>query len=391
MAASRVANAIQRCACLAAADRRPFSLYEGRPNGFLNGKRVQDKVSSKELLHHEDLEVGKPYELGHKIVTKDEIIAFGRAWDPQPIHVDEEAAKKTLVGGLCASGWHTCAMMMRLVADGILNRVASLGSPGVDEARWMVPVRPGDQVSARYIVQEKRDLASRPDVGISKVLVELTNQKGEAAANWVTNQLTRRRHPGAAAGSVSAAPKRERKPIVSLWEDPAASATDARADLFFEDRQVGEMIDLGTHTFEKDEIIAFAREFDPQPFHLDETAAKASLFGGLCASGWHTAAYAIRGNIGARLKGNAAARTKGAQLAAYGPSPGCRNLAWPRPVYVGDALQYRGRLAQKIDLKSRPNRGIIATEIQARNQKGEVVFLVTTQILAERREFFRPA
>ena len=160
---------------------------------------MQDKVSSGDKLHHEDLEVGKPYACGAKTVTKDEIMAFGRAYDPQPLHVDEEAAKTTLVGGLCASGWHTCTMMMRLVADGMLNGVASLGSPAVDEGRWMVPVRPGDVVNATYTIQEKRDLASRPDVGVSKVLVELFNQKGETAANWRTNQLTRRRHPGPAA------------------------------------------------------------------------------------------------------------------------------------------------------------------------------------------------
>ena len=125
-------------------------------------------------------------------------MAFGRAWDPQPLHVDEEAAKATLVGGLCASGWHTCTIMMRLVADGVLNRVASLGAPSVDEGRWMVPVRPGDAMSCRYTVLEQRDLASRPDVGMSKVLAELINQKGEVAANWRTNQLVRRRHPGPA-------------------------------------------------------------------------------------------------------------------------------------------------------------------------------------------------
>ena len=123
---------------------------------------MQDTVSSADKLHHEDLAIGKPYECGTKTVTRDEILAFGRAYDPQPLHVDEEAAKKTLVGGLCASGWHTCTMMMRLVADGVLNRVASLGSPSVDEGRWMVPVRPGDEVRARYTVLEKRDLASRP-------------------------------------------------------------------------------------------------------------------------------------------------------------------------------------------------------------------------------------
>ena len=105
--------------------------------------------------------------------------------------------------------------MMRLVADGVLNNVASLGAPGVDEGRWMVPVRPGDVVSCRYTVLEKRDLASRPDVGISKVLVELINQKGEVAANWRTNQLTRRRHPGPApaATGAEARAQADRQPV----------------------------------------------------------------------------------------------------------------------------------------------------------------------------------
>jgi acyl dehydratase len=278
-------------------------------------------------------------------------------------------------------------MMMRLVADGVLNRAASLGAPSVDEGRWMVPVRPGDVINCRYIVEEKRDLASRPEVGVSKVLVEMLNQKGETAANWRTNQFTRRRHPGPAPSGT--APKRERKEVASVWDLPG-TASPLRPDFFFDDRQIGELTDMGNHTFGKDEIIAFAREYDPQPFHIDEAAAEASLFGGLCASGWHTAAYCIRGNITSRLRGNEHARAQGARIAAYGPSPGFRNLAWYKPTYVGDTLEYRGVLARKIDMKSRPDRGIVATDIQARNQKGEIVFAVTTQILAERREPYRP-
>ena len=158
-------------------------------------------------------------------------MAFGRAYDPQPLHVDEEAAKKTLVGGLCASGWHTCAMMMRLVADGMLNRVASLGSPGVDEGRWMVPVRPGDELRARYTVQEKRDLASRPDVGMSKVLVELFNQKGETVANW-RHQPALAPPPSRPGAGRASGPKRERKPIASLWDEPGA-ASQLRAPISF--------------------------------------------------------------------------------------------------------------------------------------------------------------
>jgi len=354
--------------------------------------RVRDNnrpspVATGQRLHHEDLEVGAAVDCGNRTIHKDEIVAFGRAWDPQPLHVDEEAAKATLVGGLCASGWHTCCIMMRLVADGMLNGVASLGAPGIDEGRWMVPVRPGDVVSCRYTVLEKRDLRSRPDVGISKALVELINQKGETVANWRTNQLTRRRYPGAAPEASAA--KREREANAPLWE-VGASASLARPDLHFEDRQIGELTEFGSHTFARDEIVSFASAFDPQPFHLDEAAAKASLFGALCASGWHTVLFAVRGHIRSRLEGNRQARAQGIKLAAYGPSPGFRSLSWYKPVYVGDTLDYRGRLAAKIDLKSRPERGILVTEIEARNQRGESVLRATSQILAERREPYRP-
>jgi acyl dehydratase len=160
--------------------------------------------------------------------------------------------------------------------------------------------------------------------------------------------------------------------------------------MFFEDRQIGETTDFGRHTFARDDIIAFAREFDPQPFHLDDAAAKGSLFGALCASGWHTAAIFIREFVQHRLNASAQAETAGGRQAVYGPSPGFRNLKWPKPVYVGDTIEFRGRLCEKIGLKSRPNRGLIASDVQGRNQNGEIVFAITSQILVDRREPYRP-
>ena len=342
---------------------------------------MQLKVPDGDKLHHEDLAVGKPYAFGHKTITAEEIVAFGRAFDPQPMHTDPEAAKATPVGGLIASGWHTCAIMMRLLADGLLGRVAALGSPGLDEVRWKRPVRPGDVVSARYTVQGKRVLSSRPDVGIARVLVELVDAGGGVPATWLTNQLTRVRHPAPAAAA-SRPPGREKAPIAGLWDGPA---DPGGADLPFEDRAIGETADLGSHTFTREEIVAFAREFDPQPFHLDEAAAASSLFGGLCASGWHTAAHFIRSVIATRDAANAEALARGVRLATYGPSPGFRDLKWPRPVYAGDTISYRLRLIEKIDLKSRPDRGLLACAAQGRNQKGELVFAVTSLVFADRR------
>jgi acyl dehydratase len=337
-------------------------------------------------LHHEDLAVGKPYAFGHKVVTAEEIVAFGRAFDPQPMHTDPDGAKVSPVGGLCASGWHTCAMMMRMLVDGLLNRVASLGSPGVDEVRWKRPVRPGDVLSARYTVQETRVLTSRPDVGIAKVLVEAVDANGEVPATWVTNQLTRMRRPAASPGNPAAPRPGSRMPSVDLWDGPVRPRC---ADAFFEDAVIGETFDLGGHTFNREEIVDFARQFDPQPFHLDDDAARASLFGALCASGWHTASLFIRGIVTTRAEANAAALARGERLATYGPSPGFRDLKWPKPVYVGDTVSYRSRLIERIDLKSRPSRGLLASAVQGRNQKGEIVFSVVSQILADRRQPLR--
>jgi acyl dehydratase len=234
----------------------------------------------------------------------------------------------------------------------------------------------------RYTALEKRVLASRPDVGMSKILAELRNETGETMATWRTNQLTRMRHPDPVArpGTTGA-----RRGVVSLWEWNGLPQAPAATGCFLEDRQIGETSDLGGHRFNKDAMIAFARQFDPQPFHLDEEAAKASLFGNLSASGWQTAAYLIRLVVLARQRTAAEARAAGVRMAAYGPSPGFTNLLWPKPVFVGDTVEYRTRVVGKVDLTSRPDRGVLVEEAQGRNQKGEIVLALTTQILVERR------
>jgi acyl dehydratase len=128
-------------------------------------------------------------------VTRDEIIAYARAFDPQPLHLDEEAARKTMIGRLCASGWHSCAILMRLLCDSYLLEAASLGSPGIDEVKFLKPVFPDDRLSLRYICGSKRLLASRPNVGLAQMLFEMTNQGGDIVLTWSCNQLMGLRHP----------------------------------------------------------------------------------------------------------------------------------------------------------------------------------------------------
>ncbi|WP_340151803.1 MaoC family dehydratase [uncultured Sneathiella sp.] len=130
-------------------------------------------------IYFEDISVGDKTTSKSISVTKEEIIEFARKYDPQPFHIDEEAAKKSIYGGLIASGWHTTALLMRLLVDNMTNMRAGLGSPGCDELRWRLPVRPGDSLRYESTVIETRKSASRPDMGIIRGDVKLYNQNDE--------------------------------------------------------------------------------------------------------------------------------------------------------------------------------------------------------------------
>jgi len=135
------------------------------------------------VRYFEDFKPGDVIELGSRTISKESILAFAREFDPQPFHTDEEAAKRSIYGGLLASGWHTGSLLMRILNDGLLKDTASLGSPGVDELRWLKPVRPGDVLSARMTVLESIPSRSKPDRGLIRSLMELRNQHGEVVVS----------------------------------------------------------------------------------------------------------------------------------------------------------------------------------------------------------------
>ena len=147
----------------------------------------------------EDFKVGEVEQIGGKRVDKEEAIAFAKQYDPQPFHVDEAAAKQSMYGGLIASGWHTCAMVMRMMCDAYLSQSASVGSPGIDNLRWLKPVRPGDTLSARRTTLETRTSKSKPDIGIVNNLWEVFNQNGEMVMSMQGYGMFRRRNPGSPA------------------------------------------------------------------------------------------------------------------------------------------------------------------------------------------------
>jgi len=145
----------------------------------------------------EDLVVGETRELGSVSPTREQILAYATQFDPQPFHIDEAAARDSVFGALCASGWHTCAMAMRLMVDNFLCRAASLGSPGLESLKWLKPVFPGDVLSLRHTVVESRPMNSRPDVGLVRTVWAMFNQHGEQVLHMEGWSMFRRRTPGA--------------------------------------------------------------------------------------------------------------------------------------------------------------------------------------------------
>jgi len=153
----------------------------------------------KMTLTFEDFPPVRVGTFGPRHVTREEILAFAAEFDPQPMHLDEEAARHTMLGGLGASGWHTCGIMMRLIADGFLLDTASMGSPGIDELNWLKPVRPGDTLTVRGTVQSVRASQSKPDRGFVNFLWEVFNDRGEKVMTLTCPQMMMKRNAGAPA------------------------------------------------------------------------------------------------------------------------------------------------------------------------------------------------
>jgi acyl dehydratase len=144
-------------------------------------------------LTFEDFPLGHFGTFGPRHVSRDEIIAFASEFDPQPMHLDEAAAKHTMLRGLSGSGWHLCSLMMRMMFDGYIGQTASLGSPGVDEVRWLSPLRPDDDLMLDVDVTAARASRSRPEMGIVTFAMRMRNASGQVLLEAVSPIMIRRR------------------------------------------------------------------------------------------------------------------------------------------------------------------------------------------------------
>ena len=167
---------------------------------------VPGATERRYTYYWEDFPAGHVRDFGGMTVSREAVLSFAAQFDPQPFHLDEEAARGSLFGGLCASGWHTCAMTMRMMCDAYLLDSASLGSPGIDALRWLKPVFPGDTLRVRLTVHDARPMASKPHVGLVRSLWEVRNQREETVLTMEGWGMFRRRDMKAPPSAPAAEP-----------------------------------------------------------------------------------------------------------------------------------------------------------------------------------------
>lgn len=335
------------------------------------------------MLYFEDFVPGSVNEYGSLPVSQDAILGFARRFDAQDFHIDPEKAKASFVGSLIGSGWHSCALLMRLAAEAFFLDTTSMGSPGVEEVKWLRPVKPGDTLRLRWTIAETKESRSRPEMGLVKFRFELLNQRDEPVVEQVNWVMFGRRGSGfeAAGGDWLAHSASYEPPQLTTSVEPPTKPT--ASPRYFDELVVGDSYELGSLVFTPQEIVAFARSFDPQPFHMDEEAARKSSFGNLCASGWHTAAGWMAAMVSHRRRQEAMlAPTAAPRL---GPSPGFKNLLWLKPVYAGDRITYHSTVADKRPSFSRPEWGLFFHHNTGVNQKGETVLSFEGCVFLERK------
>jgi acyl dehydratase len=307
----------------------------------------------------EDFAPGETRTYGDYLFTEEEIVAFAEIYDAQPFHIDAEAAKHTILGGLAASGWHTCSALMRMFVDGWLRDTTCLAGVGVEDNRWLAPVRPGDRLTAATTTLEKSEPRSRPDAGIVKFATSLRNQAGQEVMAQTCSILFARREPLEASPPAAWPPRPEPAPAPARIEDPLGALPDD-----YERARVGAFADLGATEFTADFIRGYAEKFDPMPFHVDEAAGRAHMLGAMSAAGWQTASCWMKHFIELRRKAAA-----GGEVPSRA-SPGVSAMVWRKPVLLGDRIAFFTEVVAKRPT-SKPGLGLVQSRNWGVNQRGE--------------------
>lgn len=334
------------------------------------------------MLYFEDFIVGETRDFGAHRLSEAELLAFARRFDAQDFHIDAEKARHSFAGGLIASGWHSCAILWRLLCEGFLLDAACLSSPGIEQVKWLRPVRAGDALTARRQVVEATASDKTSDHGSVRFRCELINQAGETVLELTQQILFRRRSRQTEAvrppppGSFLYVPPAVPSPLRLPPQEPDSSC-------YFDEVAIGDVTELGAVEFTREEIRAFTSAFDPQSGQLEAAAEARRDPGAVTASGWHTACGWMALMVAHRRRLEAAA--KGAPAPRIGVSPGFQDLRWLKPVLAGDRISYSSTVTGMKASASRPGWGLVFHHNAGVNQQGQKVFSFEGCVFWERR------
>ncbi len=333
--------------------------------------KPQEDTLENRPLFFEDFSPGQVQTFGQCEISRKDIIDFASHYDPQPFHIDEQAAKLTMLKGLCASGWHICTVFMRMLDDGLLSRCRSTGINAIDEIQWRIPVRPGDQLSCRITCLSAIPVSEQPGYGLCTFHCEARcNQAHTVMSWWLTLKIKRRNNSG-------------EKSSVSRNHAHISKVTLQQGDVgikFFEDVQRGDQILLGSYTLSAQRIVTFNKLYGSQPVHPDAIGDRAS------ASGWHMTAIWMRLLVRYYRREAFKLRAAGAPVPELGPSPGIKHLFWHRPVYEDDVVTFSCWAERKVEVTSKPGWGLLFVGIDGRNQDNDRVVSFYALLFLERRK-----
>lgn len=324
------------------------------------------------LRHHEDMAVGERIDLGCRKVGEDEALAFAREFDPQPFHLNREAAANSLMGGLTASGWHTAAMLTRMLWDSWLGLANGAGSPGVMRHSWISPLYVGDTFCARGVIKEMRVSKSMPGVGFVELELKATasDSRRVCSTQWTVMVRTR----GGPKPDFEERRRKRRKAKRNALEGPSKSSKPGRDMLYWDLCRMERPLSLGEVSATTEEVIRFSRAYIPQPFHIDEELAKKSHFGCLVASGWHSCALWMRANVTARLRvlESLSGEERSYAMESGGIGLGFEDLRWISPVRANEKLKAYITPLERQRSRSRPGWGKVRARAELVNSEDKL-------------------
>jgi acyl dehydratase len=315
---------------------------------------------------------------GPRRIEKDDLLAFAAVFDPQPVHLDEHAARATPLHGLAASGWHTCALIARALEEALAGEDGYLGMTGVDELRWLRPVRPDDELCGEVKWGAFTQCLCQPALQRRPAWVEARNELGEIVLRWSCHMLFGRSAQKQKGVVHTVAPSCEMRRARSARAAPRLGDHFIK---YFEDVVRGDAIVLGSHLFDCSDVATFEGILTGARTRVDRRIARRKMQ----VSGWHVGAAWMRLIVEyyeRRAKELAAA---GGPVPILGPATGLRWVRWPAPVSIGDRITFTGWVEHKVNAASHGRWGLLVAGGEGRNERGEVVVSFYPQFLLERR------